>query len=315
MPSRPIRFGVQTGPQNTTWEELVALWKEIDTLGYDTAWTFDHFMPIFTDPKGPCFEGWIALAALAAHTQRVRVGTLVTGNTYRNPAILANMAATLDHATGGRLEFGIGAAWFQMEHDAYNVPFPPIGTRLSMLDESLRIIRAMWTEKAPSFEGKHYRIHEALCEPKPVQKPHPPILIGGGGEKKTLRLVARHAQIWNGFGSPEVFRRKIGILADHCNAEGTDVDAIEKSVLIGVTVTDDREKVRRIVARESKPRGLPEEEARDWVLAGNPDEVAAQVQAFAAAGVTHIIAMAFAPYAQQIESIRRLAREVMPRFR
>jgi F420-dependent oxidoreductase-like protein len=292
----------------------VSIWKEIDALGYDTAWTFDHFMPIFTDPKGPCFEGWMALAALAAHTRRVRVGTLVTGNTYRHPAILANMAATLDHATGGRLELGIGAAWFKQEHDAYGVPFPPIGERLSMLDESLRIIRAMWTEQAPSFEGTHYRIHEALCEPKPLQKPHPPILIGGGGEEKTLRLVARH-RAWNGFGSPEVFRRKIGILAEHCRAEGTDVDAIEKSVLIGLTVTDDREKVRRVVARETRMRGLPEEEARKWILAGNPDELAGQVRAFAEAGVTHVIAMAFAPWGDQIESIRRFAREVMPGFR
>jgi F420-dependent oxidoreductase-like protein len=315
MTQRAIRFGVQTAPQNTTWEELVAIWREIDALGYDTAWTFDHFLPIFSDPEGPCFEGWIALAALAAQTRRVRVGTLVTGNTYRNPAILANMAATVDHATGGRLEFGIGAAWFKPEHDAYDVPFPPIGTRMAMLDESLRIIRAMWTEKAPSFEGKHYRIHEALCEPKPLQKPHPPILIGGGGEKKTLRLVARHATMWNGFGSPEEFKRKIGILAEHCRAEGTDVDAIEKSVLIGVTVTDDREKVRQIVARESKRRGLPEEEARKWVLAGNPGEVADQVRAFVEAGVTHVIAMSFAPYGNQIESVRRFAREVMPEFR
>jgi F420-dependent oxidoreductase-like protein len=315
MTPRAIRFGVQTAPQNTTWEELASIWREIDALGYDTAWTFDHFLPIFSDPTGPCFEGWIALTALAAQTRRVRVGTLVTGNTYRNPAVLANMAATVDHATGGRLEFGIGAAWFQQEHDAYNVPFPPIGTRMGMLDESLRIIRAMWTEKAPSFEGKHYRIHEALCEPKPLQKPHPPILIGGGGEKKTLRLVARHATRWNGFGSPEEFKRKIGILAEHCRAEGTDVDAIEKSVLIAVTVTDDREKVRAIVARESKRRALPEEEARRWVLVGNPGEVADQVRAFVAAGVTHVIAMTFGPYGDRMESVRRFAREVMPEFR
>ncbi len=315
MPSQRLRFGVQTAPQNTTWDELVEIWKEIDALGYDTAWTFDHFIPIFTDPKGPCFEGWIALAALAAHTRRARVGVLVTGNTYRNPAVLANMAATIDHATGGRIEYGIGAAWFAREHEAYNVPFPPIGTRLSMLDESLRIIRAMWTEHAPSFEGKHYRIHEALCEPRPVQKPHPPILIGGGGEKKTLRLVARHAQMWNGIGSPEVFKRKIGILAEHCRAEGTDVDAIEKSALIELTVTDDREKVRGIHAREMKRRGLPEEEARKWVLAGNPEEVADQVRAFVDAGVTHIIAMAFAPYGDRMESIRRFSREVIPALR
>jgi len=315
MRTRPIRFGVQTGPQNTPWDDLPALWKEVDELGYDTAWTFDHFIPIFTDPKGPCLEGWITLAALAAHTRRVRLGTLVTGNTYRHPAVLANMAATLDHVSGGRLEFGIGAAWFEQEHAAYGISYPSIGTRMSMLDESLRIIKAMWTENAPSFEGKHYHVKDALCEPKPLQKPHPPILIGGGGEKKTLRLVARHAQMWNGFGSPEVFRRKIAILADHCRAEGTNVDAIEKSVLIRVAVTDDREKVRRMVARESQNRGLPEEEARRWILAGNPEEVSALVQDFVDAGVTHLIAMTFAPYGDQRESLRCFAQEVIPRFR
>jgi F420-dependent oxidoreductase-like protein len=315
MPTRPIRFGVQTGPQNTSWDDLLATWEEVEALGYDTAWTFDHFMPIFTDPTGPCLEGWITLAALAARTKRVRLGTLVTGNTYRNPALLAKTAATLDHVSSGRLEFGIGAAWFEQEHAAYDIHFPSIGKRLSMLDESLRIIKAMWTEKSPSFDGKHYRVKDALCEPKPLQKPHPPILIGGGGEKKTLRLVARHAQMWNGFGSPEVFRRKIAILADHCRAEGTDVDAIEKSVLIRVAVTDDQEKVRRMVARESQQRGLPEEEARRWIIAGNPEEVGAQVQDFVDAGVTHLIAMTFAPYGDHKESLRRFAREVVPRFR
>ncbi len=315
MPTRPIRFGVQTGPQNTSWDDLLATWKEVETLGYDTAWTFDHFMPIFTDPSGPCFEGWITLAALAAHTQRLRLGTLVTGNTYRNPALLAKTAATLDHVSGGRLEFGIGAAWFEQEHAAYDFDFPSIGTRLSMLDESLRIIKAMWTEKSPSFEGKHYRVKDALCEPKPLQQPHPPILIGGGGEKITLRLVARHAQAWNFFGSPEVFKRKIDILAEHCRKEGTDVGAIEKSVCLTVLVTDDRERVRKTVAREARMRGLPEDQAKGWLLAGNPDEVAEQVRAFLDAGVTHFIAMTWAPFRNQWESLRRFAEEVIPRFR
>jgi F420-dependent oxidoreductase-like protein len=315
MATRPVRFGVQTAPQNCTWEELLALWEEIDSLGYDTAWTFDHFIPIFTDPNGPCLEGWLTLAALAARTRRVRLGTLVTGNTYRNPALLAKMAATVDHVSGGRLEFGIGAAWFELEHTAYDAPFPPIGERMDRLDEALHIIRAMWTEHAPSFEGKHYSIREALCEPKPVQKPHPPILIGGGGEKRTLRLVARHAQLWNGFGSPAVFRHKIGILAEHCRKEGTDVDAIEKSVLLPVLVTDDPERVKPLVAIVAGSQGLSESEARERVLAGEPDEVTDQIRAYVDAGVTHFIAMVFAPHEAHRESLRRFAEEVIPRFR
>ena len=315
MAARPIRFGAQTGPQNCSWEELLGLWEEFEALGFDTAWTFDHFIPIFADPDGPCFEGWITLAALAARTQRLRLGTLVTGNTYRNPALLAKMAATLDHVSGGRLEFGIGAAWFELEHAAYNAPFPPIGARMDMLDESLRIIRAMWTEKAPSFKGKHYSITEARCEPKPLQKPHPPVLIGGGGEKRTLRLVARHAQIWNGFGSPEIFKHKIGVLAEHCRTEGTDIDAIEKSVVLPVLVTDDPKRAERLVASVARGQGLSEDEARAQVLAGTPDEVSDQVQSYIDVGVTHFIAMMFAPFARQMEGVRLFAKEVIPRFR
>lgn len=313
--ARAIRFGVQTSPQNCAWEEIAGVWDELEDLGYDTAWTFDHLIPIFSDPKGPCFEGWTSLAALAARTKRLRVGTLVTGTTYRNPAHLAKIAATLDHISGGRLEFGIGAAWFEMEHSAYNFNFPPIGTRMDMLDETLQIIRAMWTEKSPSFQGKYYSISDALCEPKPVQKPHPPILIGGGGEKRTLRLVARYAQMWNGFGSPEVFRRKIGILADHCRNEGTDVDAIEKSVLLPVMVSDDQKRVDRLIATVAGSQGMSEDEARAQTLAGSPDEVEAQIRGYLDAGVTHFIAMASAPFQRQMEGLQRLAREVIPRFR
>ncbi|MDP3940505.1 MAG: LLM class F420-dependent oxidoreductase [Deltaproteobacteria bacterium] len=315
MAAPKIRFGVQTAPQNCTWEDLARAWEELDTLGFDTAWTFDHYVPIFSDPSGPCLEGWLTLAALAARTKKLRLGTLVTGVTYRNPAHLAKLGATLDHISNGRLEFGIGGAWFEPEHDAYNFPFPPVGERLDMLDEALHIIRQMWTEKAPSFQGRHYSIREARCEPKPVQKPHPPILVGGGGEKKTLRLVARHAQMWNAFGSAEVFERKIGILADHCKKEGTDVDAIEKSVLIPVTVTDDPEAANRLVRGISGSMGLSEEQARAQVLAGNPDEVEAQVRRYLKAGVTHFIAMTFAPFDRQMVGLRRFAKEVIPRFR
>ena len=187
-----MRFGIQTGPQHITWQELVDVWQTADAVGFDTAWTFDHFFPIMSDPTGPQFEGWIALTALAMKTEHVRVGTLVTGITYRNPAVLANMGASLDVITGGRLEMGIGAAWFELEHAALGIDFPTTAERIYRLDESCQIIKLLWTQKVTNFEGRFYQLRNAYCEPKPVQKPHPPIMIGGGGEKAAEQRIEEH---------------------------------------------------------------------------------------------------------------------------
>src|SRR5215831_20026502 len=149
--TRKLRFGVQTAPQNTTWADLRAVWKVIDEAGYDTAWLFDHFYPILADPAGPCFEGWTALSALAADTKNVEAGVLVTGNTYRHPAVLAKMGATLDHIIAGRLILGIGAAWFELEHNAYGIPFYTVTERLHRLGEAAEIIRRLWDEKQVTF--------------------------------------------------------------------------------------------------------------------------------------------------------------------
>src|SRR5215468_9541545 len=216
--AKPIRFGVQTAPHNTTWNDLKQVWRLIDEVGYDTAWTFDHFFPILSDPSGPCFEGWMTLAGLAAETSRVKVGVLVTGNTYRYPAVLASMGKTLDHSSDGRLIMGIGAGWFELEHAAYGIPFYTTGERIRRLDEAVTIIKSMWTAEKTTIQGRYYQVSEARCEPKPVRKPHPPLMIGGAGEKLTLRVVARHADIWNTFGSASVFRSKLAVLQEHCRS-------------------------------------------------------------------------------------------------
>src|SRR6266511_3610796 len=211
-----IRFGVHSGPQNTSFDEYRDLWVRCEELGYDWVSDFDHFLPIQSDPTGPQFEGMTLLSAMAAHTRRVRCGMLVLGVTYRHPAVVANMAATIDHVSGGRLELGMGAAWFELEHEQYGIPFPRIGVRMDMLDEACRIMRSLWTQETTTFEGKHFQLKDARLEPKPLQE-HLPLVIGGAGERRTLRIVAEHGDIWNTFyGDVDDYRHKLGVLAGHC---------------------------------------------------------------------------------------------------
>lgn len=251
MAHRSLRFGIQTPPQLTSWESLKRIWQLGEVLGFHTAWVFDHFFPIFADPGGPCLEAWTTLSALAAHTQRMQVGVLVTGNTYRHPALLANMAVSVDHVSGGRLILGLGAAWFEQEHRAYGIPFPPRGERIRRLDESLALLKLLWTEERVTFKGRYYELRDAYCEPKPLQRPHPPIMVGGGGERMTLRVVARHADQWNTFGSPETFKKKIALLEEHCREIGRDPDTIEKSVLLQLKLTADHPEAERFLDRKS----------------------------------------------------------------
>jgi F420-dependent oxidoreductase-like protein len=229
----PLRFGIKTAPQHTTYEDMLRVWQEADGIDLiEHAWLFDHFYPIGdTDHHGPCLEGWTLLAALAGQTQRLRVGIMVTGNTYRHPAVLANMGATVDVISNGRLDFGIGAGWNEEESSAYGIPLYAPGERIRRLGEACEVIRRLWTERSATFEGRYYRLHDAYCEPKPVQKPHPPFVIGGSGEQKTLRVTAQYANIWNFVGGPpDLLQHKLAVLAEHCQAVGRNFDDIEISV-------------------------------------------------------------------------------------
>src|SRR5215470_2031724 len=165
-----LRFGIQTYPQNTTYTDILQTWREADELGFDTAFAFDHFIPFGADPNGPCFEGWTLLSALAAQTKRLKVGLLVTGNTYRHPAVLAKMAATVDHVSNGRVILGIGAGWFELEHTAYGIPFLTAGGRARQLGEAVQVIKLLFTQQKSNFTGKQYQLKDALFEPKSVQK-------------------------------------------------------------------------------------------------------------------------------------------------
>jgi F420-dependent oxidoreductase-like protein len=311
--TKPMRFGIQTGPQHVSWPELVDIWQVADGLKFDTAWTFDHFFPIMSDPKGSQLEGWVTLTALATLTRHVRVGTLVTGITYREPSVLAKMGATLDVISGGRLEMGLGAAWFQQEHEALGIPFPPVAERIKRLGEACEVITRMWTEDAATWKGQYYEIKEAYCNPKPVQKPRPPILIGGGGEQLTLKMVARYADTWNSFGTEEVFRHKLSVLDEHCRAVGRDPQTIEKSVSLPPVLSKDRSKLDAMLADMAGRRAMSIEDARAGMLWGSPDDAIKKLEAFRALGVTHIILSLRPPYdASQLEMFTR---EVIPALR
>jgi F420-dependent oxidoreductase-like protein len=220
-----MRFAFKTAPQNTTWAAMLDVWRAADDIElFESGWTFDHFYPIFTDdPAGPCLEGWVTLTALAQATRRLRLGTLVTGIHYRHPAVLANMAATLDIISGGRLEVGIGAGWNQQESGAYGIELGTPKERSDRFEEACEVITALLSQPVTTFKGSYYEITDAYCNPKPVQQPHPPICIGGSGEKRTLRTAARFAQHWNFVGgTPEQFAHSRDVLHQHCADIGRD---------------------------------------------------------------------------------------------
>lgn len=232
-----MRFGIKTAPQHTTYKDMLEVWKAADGIDlFESAWTFDHFYPIFSDWKGPCLEAWVTTTGLAQATERIRVGVMVTGNVYRHPAVLANMAASLDLVSDGRLEFGFGAGWNQQECDAYGIALPPLKERFDRFDEALEVIDLLLTQETSDFSGRYCQLTEARCEPKPVQQPRPPFVIGGLGEKRTLRSVAKFGDHWNfPGGGVEVFNQKKEVLAKHCADLGRDVSEITTSTHLRMT--------------------------------------------------------------------------------
>ncbi len=246
-----LSFGIKTSQANISYEEILGTWRDADTIGvFEHAWLWDHMVPLRGDVRGAALEAWTLLAALSAQTERLRLGVIVTSNRLRAPALLAKMAATVDVISGGRLDFGIGAGGSQLagpflesvrrEYDAYGVPVVPPAEAVRALAEACTIARRLWTEDQPfDFDGRCYQLTGAVCEPKPVQRPHPPIMIGGGGEKATLRVVAEHADIWNcPARAAEEYSRKNRVLLDHCAAVGRDSREITRSVQILVRGDD-----------------------------------------------------------------------------
>jgi F420-dependent oxidoreductase-like protein len=264
-----------------TYEEIREVWRAADTEpALEHAWLFDHLNPIQGEIDGPCLEGWTALAALAAETQRLRIGLMVTGNTYRHPAVLAHIAATIDIISNGRLDFGVGAGWNEYEHTSNDIPLYAPGERIRRFGEACEVWKLLFTEPVANFEGKYYTLKEARLEPKPIQKPYPPFVIGGGGEQLTLRVVAKYADVWNfGGGDVATFLHKQEVLKGHCAAVGRDFSEIMLSIQPRVNYDD------------------------------LPGTVTA-IQPFVDAGARHVILNLLPPYPASI--VRRLAEEVIP---
>jgi F420-dependent oxidoreductase-like protein len=226
-----MRFAIKTANQHTPWADILTFWREADDIElYESGWVFDHFYPIVGDTSGPCLEGWMLLAALAQATKRIRLGTLVTGIHYRHPAVLANMVSTVDIISQGRLELGIGAGWNEQESGAYGMALGTPAERSDRFEEACQVLISLLSQETTDFDGAYYQLTDARNEPKGPQRPHPPICIGGGGEKRTLRTTALYAQHWNFTGgAPEEFARKRDILLGHCQDVGRDPKEITLS--------------------------------------------------------------------------------------
>jgi F420-dependent oxidoreductase-like protein len=310
-----VRIGIQTGQDNVEWPHLLDFWRFLDReTAFHSVWTIDHFVPpTGADISGPCMEGWTALAAGAAATERLRVGCLVTGNTYRHPSVLAKMAATVDQISNGRLEFGIGAAWHEPEHRVYGIPFPSVKERQDRLEEAVQVIKLLFDAEGPvSFRGRHYLLEDAPFAPKCVQQPHAPIFIGGGGEQRTLRTAARYADAMNVSGPLDTVRHKIAVLERHCRDAGRNPDEITKSLFAPVIVVDDEERAEAARARFAPMYGVTPEQARDQLLIGTPAHVREMIGRFAEAGVSYVMMMSRAPYKPDL--YRKISDDVAAAF-
>ena len=307
-----IRFGITLPQHNASWEEARSTAILCEEIGFDSLWAVDHLFSI-PDPTDTLLEGWTEITAIAALTNRIHIGHLVLCMNYRHPALLAKMAATLDQISAGRFILGLGCGWHAEEAQAYGIPFPPVRTRLQQLDEGISLIRNMWQESPAEYYGEQFQIENAYCQPAPLQKPHPPILVGGGGEKVLLRIVAAQAQIWNNLGidQPQL-ERKTQILREHCDGVGRDFAEIEISqqttAAIGATEADARKAKEKILTDLPFLGG-----GEDWVIAGTPEKCIERVQKTIDAGATTLL-LNFGRNPAH-ETLRMFAETVMPTFR
>jgi F420-dependent oxidoreductase-like protein len=303
-----IRTGVLVWNQYTDWPAMRDIATRIDDLGYDSLWTWDHLYPIIGDPQGPFLEGYMVLAGWSQVTARPSLGLMVGANTFRNPALVVKMVTTLDHLSGGRAVLGIGAAWFETEHRAFGIEFGrSVGERLDWLDESVELMRGMLHGPSASARGDHYAARDAHNDPPPL-RPHLPILIGGSGERKTLRTVARFADAWNvAMVSPEEAARKDAVLRRWCDEVGRDSSQIERTVSLGpIVIRDDDADARATIARfhQANP-GM-----QRAVMTGSVAHIVDSVAPYVEQGFRHVLFHAVPPYDE--ETLRRFAEEVRP---
>ena len=309
-----MRFSFWPSPTQP-WSEVLHLAQHVERKSYHGIWYADHFMPNDGDVSAPWNESWSMIAALAAAVPRLRIGPLVAGNTYRHPAVLAKMAATVDQISNGRVVLGLGGGWQENEHRAYGMDFYTTAERLKRLDEACRVMKALWTEAKASYKGAFYQLEDAPLMPKPVQKPYPELMIGGGGEKVTLRIAAQHADHWNVWGGPETLTHKGRILDAHCVKVGRDPKRILRSAVMVLGFADDRAGVERVQQAYMKRMGADETKARDTVLAGSASEIRDKLSKLQAAGVGMLFIPTFLLPADRLRALDRFMAEVAPAFR
>ena len=303
-----LRFGLRVPQDVTDFAELRDIAQTAEQLGYHSLWLYDHFYHFPVPDNVTILEPWTLMSVLAGGTKTIRIGTLVLCNGYRPPALLAKMAATLDVLSGGRLEFGYGAGWHSEEFAGYGYDFPAVPTRIRQMEEGLTVIKKLWSDERASFAGKFYQLNEAFCQPKPVQQPHPPITIGGGGEQLLLRAVARHADIWNYFPAPlPEYEHKAQVLDEHCRKLGRDPQSVERSLLTP-TVTAEWEKEVRDQLEGAKARGYM------WAHSGNlvqgtPDIVVPRYRDYIRRGVSFFIVQL--PDGRDLKQIEFVAQQVI----
>ncbi len=275
-----MQFGIDAAQQQQTWPQLLQRVRFAEDAGFEGIWLFDHFKVMYGEPNGPCLEAWTLLAALAAATTHIRLGTMVTGMTYRHPSMLAMEAVTIDHVSQGRLEVAVGAGWFEAEHHEFGFDFPSMRRRAERLEEGVQVIRLLMTEDNASFAGQHFTLEQASFYPRPVQQPHPPIWIGASGERLMLPIAARQADVWHTWASPDAYRRKAEIV-DQCAEEaGRSPSAIRRATSISLEKPD--------------------------------DEIRRQIEAFRGLGVSYI----YAGWPSQGEGrVAEFAEHIMPEFR
>lgn len=306
-----VHFGVVLPQFNASWSQARELAQAADESGFDSVWVVDHLVSVLNEAES-VLEAWTEITAIGAVTQRVRVGQQVLCVSFRHPPLLAKMAATLDHVTGGRLILGLGAGWHPGEYTQYGYPYPPMGTRLRQLDEACHVLRRLWTDERTTFEGRHFQVRDAVSDPKPVQA-RLPLMIGGGGERIMLRLVARHADVWNNLG---VYHgeaaHKHAVLLEHCRAIGRDPAEIlitqQTLAAIAMDRTDAARRSQKVLAELGFLDGAPA-----LALLGTPDEIRSRVEQNRALGLSGFL-MSFGRGADP-EHVRLFAREVVAAYR
>ena len=308
-----LKLGILLWSQAATWPELLDAAKRVDRLGYDHLWTWDHIYAIFGDPYQPIVEGWTTLAAWAMATEQTRLGLLVGANTFRNPGLVAKMAATLDNISNGRGILGIGGAWFELEHEEHGIDFGSgFGQRLDWLDESVGAMRTLLDGgTVTSPPGARYAFKNLRHQPPPIQR-HMPILIGGSGEKKTLRTVAKYADMWNAMGTVEMMSHKVDVLREHCAAVGRDASEIEFTLGVKLTIRDSQAEAERVwkAAIEHNRTPMSRVEDDDTFWNGTPEQIADRLAPYVDLGFRTVISEQPAPY--DVETFERFVGEVKP---